>query len=931
MVSPKKTATDLANGPSKKDIPNMAYQKKDTMAGKSQNGAFRTDSAISSGRLGGERVLQRWQPDKSDTFDGSLEKSGSTGNWDQFSANEKLFGLKTDYDENIYTTQIDKNHPQYRERAAAAERKAREIERSVASTSHVAEERTMDYSGSGNDRGEDEEDKYSGVKRQDFPPLPGGNRDNKYTPPARRAPTGSSTVKGAPIDPAIIASQLKTQKNQSAPKVEDSEAHTTPVNETAPVPVATPTSKTPEPRAETKSEVTQKPTDAKSASQTLTPQRPSAATSRTISPQAKEGTVAPSATSTVERDVLKEFKSFANQQRMNAEKVRSTKAKADKEVKLIELKKFAESFKLPTRVPVDLIGIIAKDPAKQKEIQQKAERDAAELARRKAEEKVAQEKKPVATKDGQTGPANTQAGVQTDRARPTGTSTAAQPPPTAAARHPGGRGNFVPQPQYSQFRNDRAGGAQHAGPAGRQTQGLAARIRNAENQKMGDMRQPPTGPANAVDPSFARRMGMPNHMSNKLNPNSHEFRPSPFAAAFSPNGHPSGGSSPRSAMNHTTEAPSIHSTSNAAPTVITKKRKAIDTKKCSILAHVKTLPKPEGKNWADNDGIKPSFDTPPTWRQAQDDEKPESTMRLSYTEYFERQPFAAQPTPNPTHAMPQLAHQHQLPFHLQHGAHNGPRQSPHVPPVQMHPGQHGPMPHAPFNGADDHRMMHSNSSQSFSSPRMGPVPISYPPNMNSPAQMPYGQNGMPFMPGTPQQMGNHFNRSFSNNPQYMPQQQVPMGTPMMMQPHFVSHQGMPGQMQMYPGGPQFMPPGGAPPQQMPGANGYPSPGRPAAPMMVHQGSQQGQPIYGMSPGMQFQQPVFPQQPGQMNNMRGYSNPGSQQYGTSPQQVHQYPQQHRNGSNYKNYQGHSQHQGPQGGHQVPSGLQGRTPEGTDETK
>ena len=33
-------------------------------------------------------------------------------------------------------------------------------------------------------------------------------------------------------------------------------------------------------------------------------------------------------------------------------------------------------------------------------------------------------------------------------------------------------------------------------------------------------------------------------------------------------------------------------------------------------------------------------------------------------------------------------------------------------------------------------------------------------------------------------------------------------------------------------------------------------------MMVHQGSQQGQPMYGMSPGMQYQQPVFPQQPGQ---------------------------------------------------------------------
>jgi PAB1-binding protein PBP1 len=41
---------------------------------------------------------------------------------------------------------------------AAAERKAREIERSAATTSHVAEERVMDYIG-GDDRGADEEDK----------------------------------------------------------------------------------------------------------------------------------------------------------------------------------------------------------------------------------------------------------------------------------------------------------------------------------------------------------------------------------------------------------------------------------------------------------------------------------------------------------------------------------------------------------------------------------------------------------------------------------------------------------------------------------------------------------------------------------------------------------------------------------------------------
>jgi PAB1-binding protein PBP1 len=119
---------------------------------------FRTDTAISNSRFGNERVLQPWVPDANDIADGGLESSGNSGHWDQFAANERLFGLKTDYDENIYTTAIDRSHPQFRERIAAAEKKAKEIERTAPTTSHVAEERVMDYTGTG---GEDdnEEDK----------------------------------------------------------------------------------------------------------------------------------------------------------------------------------------------------------------------------------------------------------------------------------------------------------------------------------------------------------------------------------------------------------------------------------------------------------------------------------------------------------------------------------------------------------------------------------------------------------------------------------------------------------------------------------------------------------------------------------------------------------------------------------------------------
>lgn len=69
-----------------------------------------------------------------------------------------------------------------------------------------------------------------------------------------------------------------------------------------------------------------------------------------------------------------------------------------------------------------------------------------------------------------------------------------------------------------------------------------------------------------------------------------------------------------------------------------------------------------------------------------------------------------------------------------------------------------------------------------------------------------------------------------------------------------------------------MPPSNGHPPAMPGVNGYPSPGRGGAPMMINQGSQQGhqqQAMYGMGPGMspgpQYGNvaPIFaPQPPGQ---------------------------------------------------------------------
>ncbi|KAL7534411.1 hypothetical protein ACHAXR_005859 [Thalassiosira sp. AJA248-18] len=82
---------------------------------------------------------------------------GSIGDWDQFSANEKKFNVKASFDENLYTTKLDVTNID-RQKRAEAERIAKEIEGTVSSNIHVAEERGQkimtDY---------DEEDLYSGV------------------------------------------------------------------------------------------------------------------------------------------------------------------------------------------------------------------------------------------------------------------------------------------------------------------------------------------------------------------------------------------------------------------------------------------------------------------------------------------------------------------------------------------------------------------------------------------------------------------------------------------------------------------------------------------------------------------------------------------------------------------------------------------------
>ncbi|KAL3840789.1 hypothetical protein ACJIZ3_025380 [Penstemon smallii] len=141
---------------------------RDELANELQNGRqqeLMTDSCISqSWHVEVGRELERWVPDENDPgcpeldniFDGSWNRG-----WDQFEVNETLFGVKSTFDEDLYTTKLEKG-PLMRELEREAIRIAREIEGEETLDLHLAEERGIQLDGS---LDIDEETRFSSVYR----------------------------------------------------------------------------------------------------------------------------------------------------------------------------------------------------------------------------------------------------------------------------------------------------------------------------------------------------------------------------------------------------------------------------------------------------------------------------------------------------------------------------------------------------------------------------------------------------------------------------------------------------------------------------------------------------------------------------------------------------------------------------------------------
>ncbi|KAK0554064.1 poly(A)-binding protein binding protein [Tilletia horrida] len=182
--------------------------------------SFRTDTDISKTQfdaLGGGRVLQKWSDDPGmDVAEAaraaSMGLNGSTSNrnlafggledtsskasggaWDQFAVNERHFGVKSNYDEDIYTTKLDRSGKDFKERERNAERIAKEILNASTNNPHMAEERNQIVNSAGT---ADEEAKYGAVLRG----------PNAYVPPAARRAGGGGALNPAQKVPGGSAS-----------------------------------------------------------------------------------------------------------------------------------------------------------------------------------------------------------------------------------------------------------------------------------------------------------------------------------------------------------------------------------------------------------------------------------------------------------------------------------------------------------------------------------------------------------------------------------------------------------------------------------------------------------------------------------------------------------------------------------------------------
>ncbi|KAI7887638.1 LsmAD domain-containing protein [Mucor mucedo] len=264
---------------------------------------FKTDTDISGKSDIKERELHKWAPAEDENALGLLEgdlESSAGGSWDQFAANEKLFGLKTDFDEEIYTTTLNRSAPGYKDREKRAIKMANEIQKTSTTNVHMMEERGMVTE----DNGMDEEDLYGAVVRNTSP--------NKYVPPA-----------------------LRKQVPQQQVKKEVKSSNNSPLNKLI-------TSDLPKASGSNPSPIANLPT------------------TRRESGEKSSEKANPGPPKRIEAEIANTFKQFAIMEKDKLHAKKQALQKKEKDGRLAELKMFHQTFKLNVPIPADLVPLLSK-------------------------------------------------------------------------------------------------------------------------------------------------------------------------------------------------------------------------------------------------------------------------------------------------------------------------------------------------------------------------------------------------------------------------------------------------------------------------------------------------------------------------------------------------------------------------------------------
>ncbi|RKO85287.1 LsmAD domain-containing protein [Blyttiomyces helicus] len=401
---------------------------------------FQTDTAI-SGHNGNvrPRLLQKWSPTENEELGsvGLEDETHGAEKWDQFAANEKLFGVTTDFDEGIYTTAIDRSDPDFKKREAHAARVANEIERvsdgvfarlgdgrSAAHNVHVAEERGQRV----DDSGLDEEDKYASF-RPDSPYSSVIRQPGKYVPPAARrpsippksSPSAHQQGEGMPAGatPAVATSAAAPARGAAAASPAPSPIPAFPESRgKGPAPIPLKDQKAGDSKDLKKESVSVKPGSSAAVLAKLAEKKGQQNGDLSFGPKPSREA----------GEVARVFKDFAVTEKKIIIERKQALMRKEKDGIINDFKKFSEHFKLKTPMPSDLQEILHVD--------KKEEAPAAKTTASKpppAATPVASSKPKAAPSSVASAAAAAAAGAPTPTPTSAATASPTLPPPVAAA------------------------------------------------------------------------------------------------------------------------------------------------------------------------------------------------------------------------------------------------------------------------------------------------------------------------------------------------------------------------------------------------------------------------------------------------------------------------------------------------------------------